>query len=103
MIVADGTTQADLADYALALVTAVVVPYLAWIGYRVIALGLEQTKLAARLDRKNEEQDGRLNFIERNCLAHHEWMGTMDQKVDAANGKLDRVLGALEAKGIVKG
>jgi hypothetical protein len=103
MMVADSAMHSDLAGYALALVTTVVVPYLAWIGYRVIALGLEQAKLAARLDKKNEEQDGRLNFIEKNCLAHHEWMGTMDHKVDAANGKLDRVLGALEATGIVKG
>ena len=102
-MVADGAMQSDLAGYALALVTTVVVPYLAWVGYRVIALGLEQTKLAARLDQKNEEQDGRLNFTEKNCIAHREWTVTLDQKVDSANGKLDRVLGALEATGIVKG
>jgi hypothetical protein len=78
---------------------AVVIPYLAWLGYRVIDLGQKQILLEKSLATMKAEIDGRLKATDERCVQHHEWMGKIDRKMDDATDSLNRIIGGMEARG----
>jgi nitrate/TMAO reductase-like tetraheme cytochrome c subunit len=94
---------ADVWNLIVALVSivagAVVIPYLAWLGYRVIDLGQKQIVLEKSLATMKAEIDGRLKATDERCVQHHEWMGKIDRKMDDATDSLNRIIGGMEARG----
>jgi hypothetical protein len=96
-------SPADVWNLVVALVSiiaaAVVIPYLAWLGYRIIDLGQKQIVLEKNLAALKAELNNRLEATEERCVQHHEWMSKIDRKMEEATDALNRIIGGMEARG----
>jgi hypothetical protein len=78
-------------DTTNTILVLLILPYLGWLGLKVIQTSRDVARLKV-------ETDTKIAAIQQRCTEHHEWMGKLDTKTDRMESKLDRVLGHMERK-----
>lgn len=73
------------------ILTLVILPYLGWLGLKVIAVSRDVARLKV-------ETETKIAAIQQRCSEHHEWMAKLDEKTDRMESKLDRLLGHIERR-----
>jgi len=98
MAIAEVWKDADTAAQTLLpIAQMVLIPYLAWIGLRVIRLGRDQVATVGEIKTRCAEIDVRLAATDKTLDQRLLWLRSVETKIDGVSSKVDKVIGKLDA------